>query len=636
MPPPGLPPPGILTENLEQRAVNRLIAEGLLTVGQLARLRDEAKRWSMPIGEVVQALGGISGLTWARALAAAGDYEFADLRRDPPAPELLSARLRGDYIRLGLMPWKRLSDGTIAVAAVAPERPGVAEWIDHNLPDTPTRLAVTGRFDVLWAVQNAFDEVAREEASEALHIATPELSAKTTFSGRQIFAIWALFSLLMAGFCFAPLVTAVLLSAGVTAVYTATFLFRFLLTWVGADRRVDISVSPAEIAALNDAELPVYTVLVPMYHEREVLPILVDSMRKLDYPRAKLDVKLVLEANDQETIDAAKALGAESLFEIIRVPHSQPKTKPKACNYALRFARGEYTVVFDAEDIPEPDQLKKVVAIFRRSPPEVACVQARLNYFNRDDNFLTRMFTLEYSQWFDYLLPGLHELNIPIPLGGTSNHFRTAKLIELGAWDPYNVTEDADLGVRLSQAGCRVAVVNSTTFEEANGVLKSWINQRSRWIKGYMQTWLVHMRRPVQLYRRLGLVGFLGFQMFIGFPPLTALINPLLWLAFIVSLFAGSERVALLFPGPVLFMALFNLLVGNAMYVYFNTVAAAKRHYYALVPWGFLAPAYWVLHSIAGYKAFGQLLFNPHYWEKTPHGTSATTQSVLARVAGPR
>ncbi|MGH7057380.1 MAG: glycosyltransferase family 2 protein, partial [Acetobacteraceae bacterium] len=323
---------------------------------------------------------------------------------------------------------------------------------------------------------------------------------------------------------------------------------------------------------------------------------------------------------------------AEDLFEIIRVPESYPKTKPKACNYAFRFARGDYTVIFDAEDIPEPDQLRKVVALFRASGPEVACIQARLNYFNWNDNFLTRMFTLEYSHWFDYLLPGLHLLRIPIPLGGTSNHFRTKVLQELGGWDPYNVTEDADLGIRLTEAGYRVAVVNSTTFEEATGRLPSWINQRSRWIKGYMQTWLVHMRHPVSLYKRLGFVGFTGFHLFIGFPPFTALINPLLWATFVVSLLIGPSRVAALFPAPVLILAVFDLLIGNAMSIYFNLVAVAKRQWFGLVPWGMLAPLYWALHSIAAYKALAQLIHNPHYWEKTTHGTSARTKEAVAAL----
>lgn len=614
-------------------ALDRLVDTGRLSVGQREAVIETCRITHAKLPDALSALYGVTGILWAQTLAAASGLALADLRTDPPDPTLLHADDRNLYLRHLFIPWRRHSDGVVVVAARDPEDPAVRRIMRERMPGCAFEFAITGKFDVIWAVQYAFDLGMSEEAREALFRRNPDLSAKTTLSAGQRRTFLLLAVALGLGLSFATMSTLLVLSALVSALYTALFVFRGMLTVIGSGRRNDISVGPAELSRLTDKELPTFTVLVPMYREAEVLPILVDSIRRLDYPRAKLDVKLVLEAGDSETIEAAKALGAADFFEIIRVPESYPKTKPKACNYALRFARGAYTVIFDAEDIPEPDQLRKVVAFFKTSPPDVACVQARLNYFNRDDNFLTRMFTLEYSHWFDYLLPGLYRLNIPIPLGGTSNHFRTDVLHELGAWDPYNVTEDADLGVRLTQAGYRVGVVNSTTFEEANGVWRSWINQRSRWIKGYMQTWLVHMRHPVTLYRRLGAVGFLGFQMFIGFPPFTALINPLLWLAFCASVVIGPAYVAALYPGPILILALFDLLIGNAMYVYFNIVAVSKRRWYGLVPWGMLAPAYWALHSVAAYKALLQLISRPHYWEKTTHGTSARTRETIASLA---
>jgi cellulose synthase/poly-beta-1,6-N-acetylglucosamine synthase-like glycosyltransferase len=620
----------------EARAAAALVAAGMLAPAALARAEADAARWGTGLGETLLAAGVVTSFEWARALAEVTGLPLADLRAAPPDPGLLDLVDRDDYVRLGFMPWRREADGTMVLAATRPFAADTIAWVRRNSPGCPVGFAVTSRFDILWGVQRAFDDVTDIEAREALFSMRPEQSAKVVFTIPHVVALWLILSALLAGLAAAPVATIAAVSGAVSLIYLATFLFRFLLTWVGASRRVDISVSAAEVASLRDEDLPVYTVLVPMYREAEVLPVLVDSIRKLDYPRAKLDVKLVLEAGDSETIEAAKALGTESIFEILRVPHSRPKTKPKACNFALRFARGEYCVIFDAEDMPEPDQLKKAVALFRRSGPELACVQARLNYFNRDDNFLTRMFTLEYSQWFDFLLPGLHRLRVPIPLGGTSNHFRTETLVRLGAWDPYNVTEDADLGVRLTQQGYRTTVVNSTTFEEANGVLRSWISQRSRWIKGYMQTWLVHMRDPVGLWRSLGPIGFLGFQLFIGFPPMTALINPLLWLAFVISLAADPELVAPYFPGWVVYVAMFNLLLGNAMYIYFGVIAAVKRRWYHLVPWGLLAPAYWMLHSAAALKALWQLFLKPHHWEKTQHGTSAATREVLAALAHAR
>ncbi len=619
----------------EDAVLALLQQQGLLDHATLERAQAQARAWAMTVQDTLMADGAISPKAWAKAVAEASGLPLADMVKHPADPTLLDPLDRDFYLAQGVVPWRRDADGTLVLACIRPRTPELLAWAERRFPGQPIAWAATAKFDILWTLQQVFDHLADLAAREALFLRTPELSAKMVFTVPQVIFAAGMVSVLLLGLWVAPITTLVACSTFITSFYLLSFGFRFLLTWVGAGHEVDISVTDAEIAALNPEELPTYTVLVPMYKEKEVLPILVHSIRRMDYPRAKLDVKLVLEADDIETIEAAKELHAEGIFEIIRVPKSHPKTKPKACNYALHFARGELCVVFDAEDMPEPDQLKKAVALFNRSPPEVVCVQARLNYFNRQENFLTRMFTLEYSNWFDYLLPGLHVLRVPIPLGGTSNHFRTQILRDLGAWDPYNVTEDADLGVRLTQAGYEVAVVNSTTFEEANGVLPSWINQRSRWIKGYMQTWLVHMRNPVRLYRRLGGVGFWGFHFFVGFPVLTALLNPVLWLTTVATLIWGSAAVDVFFPPPVIYLAIFNLVVGNAMYVYLTMVAAAKRGWFMLMPWALLAPAYWVLHSVAAYKAFWQLLLRPHYWEKTQHGTSTATQAALAAIATP-
>ena len=333
------------------------------------------------------------------------------------------------------------------------------------------------------------------------------------------------------------------------AFYLGNFVFKGLLVAVGGGRSTERDVS-IEIAAraLRDDELPVFTVLVPMFREPQMLPRLAESLRALDYPLGKLDIKLVLEAEDEETIAVAQTLGLEGVFEVIRVPPSQPQTKPKACNFALRFARGEYLVIYDAEDRPEPDQLRKVVETFRRAPPNTACLQCRLSYYNASENWLTRMFTLDYALWFDLVLPGLERLGIPIPLGGTSNHFKIDVLRELHAWDPFNVTEDADLGIRLTQKGYRVGVVDSTTFEEASCRAGQWIRQRTRWIKGYMQTFLVHTRRPIRCCAPPGRSGFLGFVFFIGGTVLSGLLNPIFWTLYLLELELKHGRLHDLTP----------------------------------------------------------------------------------------
>lgn len=368
--------------------------------------------------------------------------------------------------------------------------------------------------------------------------------------------------------------------------------------------------------------LPVYTVLVPVYNEPEVVPILIEALRQLDYPQEKLDVLLLLEEKDQVTLEASRAANPPGFVRFILIPDSQPKTKPKACNYGLAFARGEYLTIYDAEDIPDPDQLLKAVWAFKNGPSNLACVQAALNYFNRDENFLTRMFTLEYSYWFDCLLPGLESFKFPIPLGGTSNHFRTDLLRELGGWDPFNVTEDADLGIRASQRGYVVGVINSTTYEEANCQTKNWIRQRSRWIKGYMQTWLVHNRNPWRSIRKLGFKNWLAYQFFIGGTIVAFLSSPFLWLIYFYWLLTRETWLVYLFPSWTLYLSLLCLLLGNALGIYLNMTAVFRRRYFQLLPYALLNPIYWQLHSIASYMALWQLFTKPFYWEKTQHGLS--------------
>jgi cellulose synthase/poly-beta-1,6-N-acetylglucosamine synthase-like glycosyltransferase len=397
--------------------------------------------------------------------------------------------------------------------------------------------------------------------------------------------------------------------------YLSNAVFRAWLFWVGAEQADAEDKSPK-----SARPLPLYTVLIPLYREANMLPQLGAALRSLNYPRRLLDVKLVVEEDDDETIVAANKAAADGLFEVIEVPPGEPRTKPRACNYALQFARGEFLVIFDAEDQPEPDQLLKAVTAFRRLPEEVACLQARLNFFNARECWITRMFALDYALWFDFLLPGLDKLGIPMPLGGTSNHFRVEALRAINAWDPFNVTEDADLGIRLSRLGMRVKTLDSTTYEEATNGVGNWLRQRTRWLKGYMQTWLVHMRAPRQLLRNAGVGGFFGFQFFVGGTVLSALLNPLLWSLFLMSYFFDLPSIGLLDASRS--VSGFALLLGNALFAYLAMLGPYRRGWIDLSPFALLAPIYWLLISAAAYRALWQLARNPWHWEKTPHGVS--------------
>jgi glycosyltransferase XagB len=392
---------------------------------------------------------------------------------------------------------------------------------------------------------------------------------------------------------------------------------------------VTAPVPEARAAGLRAADpdptdLPRYSVLVPLYREAEVVPALLRALGALIYPAERIEYFLICEADDAQTLAAARDGAArDHRFRVIAVPPCAPRTKPKALNYALTFATGDCVVVYDAEDRPDADQLLKAARAFSEGPAALACLQARLNWYNRNDNWLTRAFALEYAMWFDYLLPGLERLGAPIPLGGTSNHFKTRALVAAGAWDPFNVTEDADLGLRLMRMGGTVATLDSTTLEEATSTIPAWLKQRSRWIKGYMQTWLVQMRDPVRLWQAAGAPGFAAFQLFVGGVVVTALVNPVLW---IVSL-GALVFWALDAPGPLvdfgLIPAAVSLLLGNAALIYLNMLCVLRRGWLDLVPAALATPLYWALISCAGYRAAHQLVVNPFYWDKTEHGAGA-------------
>jgi glycosyltransferase involved in cell wall biosynthesis len=606
-----------------------LLRKGLLTPERLEEALALGRRWRMRLGDVVTAKGFARPIDVQKALAERLGLPFVDLRAEPADPTLLSAANLDDYVRARAIPWRRGPDGTLWFASADPQATEAA--LKAKGIDGPWAMAVATSLDLSLALQERFRAEMTAEAVDALWQRDPTFSAKVVMTPRQKAVAVGMVAALAGAFALAPLWTAVAASVVLTLLFVGIVAFKGFLCLMGAATKgIDIAVTDAEARAIPDEELPTFTILVPMYKEPDVLPILAAALRRLDYPISKLDIKLVLEEDDADTIEAARRLGLEGVFQILRVPPSQPRTKPKACNYALALARGEFCVIYDAEDKPEPDQLRKVVAAFRKGGDAVACIQARLNYFNARENVLTRLFALDYALWFDHCLPALDRLGIPIPLGGTSNHFRTDLLRALGGWDPYNVTEDADLGARITQKGFRVGVVNSTTWEEACSKLWPWIRQRSRWMKGYAQTWLVHMRHPVHLWRSCGWKGFLGFQAFVGGTVLSCLLSPVLWLLYLAWLLTGTKLLDPLYPGIVMPISLAGLLVGNAFFVYMAVLAPMKRpNLRGIALWGLLSPVYWLLASVACWRGVLQLLDRPHHWEKTPHGISAHTAAEL-------
>ena len=373
-----------------------------------------------------------------------------------------------------------------------------------------------------------------------------------------------------------------------------------------------------------------------MYKEPEVIPQMVRGLMDMDYPTDRMDVQLLLEEDDEATLAAARATPMPPSFRVTVVPPSFPRTKPKACNIGLGLARGEYLVIYDAEDRPEPDQLRKAVLAFEAAGPKVACVQSCLNFYNPRQNLLTRFFTGDYSSWFDLQLPGLAARKAVIPLGGTSNHFRTAILRDLLGWDAYNVTEDCDLGVRLCRAGYTTAMVDTTTWEEACSSVPFWIRQRTRWIKGYIQTWFVHMRSPLRLLRELGLRNFLHFQALVGGVCLSFLLNPIFWALALLWFLVRPAGIDRLFPGPVFAIGAFCLFAGNFLFVYTILLGCYRRRQDRLLWANLLAPFYWVLMSVAGWRAFFQFFRNPFLWEKTQHALGKPQTPKVRKSESPK
>jgi cellulose synthase/poly-beta-1,6-N-acetylglucosamine synthase-like glycosyltransferase len=385
-----------------------------------------------------------------------------------------------------------------------------------------------------------------------------------------------------------------------------------------------------ELPRMPDDRLPVYTVIAALYREAKLVAPLMQAIDALDYPREKLQVILAIEPNDLATRAAIARLGAMPHVQVLIAPAIGPKTKPKALNCALPFARGSFTAVFDAEDRPDPGQLRAALDAFRSDDADVGCAQASLCIHNFEESWLSQMFAAEYAGQFDVFLPGLAAMRMPLPLGGSSNHFRTEALRVVGGWDAYNVTEDADLGFRLARFGYRSVTFDSTTHEEAPIRFKAWLGQRSRWMKGWMQTWSVHMRKPRQLWREAGPRGFLTLNIIVGGNVLTALAYPVLVgeVAIYLITKAAGGAPGWLFSGWLAPLHVATIAAGLLSTLIIGLMGLYRRG--RLRSGWILAatPIYWGLLSIAAWRALWQLWADPYRWEKTEHGLTQSRPST--------
>lgn len=455
-------------------------------------------------------------------------------------------------------------------------------------------------------------------------------------------------------FAVAVLVAAMLFPAvmlGIFTVIAVGLLVAMLVLRLAALRLVLASwrqkppLSPPEAAPLafrspdargpREPPMPLISVLVPLLRESQIAERLVRRLSLLDYPRERLEILLIVEARDWMTKRALARAVLPDWMRIVEVPIGPVQTKPRALNYALALARGSLIGVYDAEDAPEPDQLRKVAAAFALAPPEVVCLQGALDFYNPRQSLLTQLFTLDYACWFRVLLPGISKMGLVIPLGGTTLFFRRKALQTLGGWDAWNVTEDADLGLRLARRGWRTELLPSTTYEEATSEVLPWVRQRSRWIKGYAMTWACHMRRPAELWRDLGPRRYCWLQVMLLAPILQPLLAPCLW-SFWLLLF-GLPHPLQPALGWVAMWALIGIFVAAELAsITICIVALRATRHRGLGMVSPLLQAYGWLASFAAWKALIELILNPFYWDKTFHGHSRQGQSASIRRASTR
>ncbi|MGZ3755826.1 MAG: glycosyltransferase family 2 protein [Mucilaginibacter sp.] len=602
-----------------------LIKDGFITAADKEKMDDFSSRSELSFIKVALNYGYISRKNYERSLGQAG-YKLAHVRDEVYDVEVLKKielKFADKHLALPL----RIENNKVVTLMADPSDRLFIDFIKFTY-DLEPRIILASDLDITWMSHILLGEKYVKSAVFELLNRDPKSSALITFTNYQLISVFSVIALVAIGMVLDFKDTTIVINILLSLFFVISIVFKLFLALVGSRFELHQAVTRQEVKDVVDDDLPIYTIHLPVYKEDRLIKKLIWNLQSIDYPREKLDIKLLIEEDDDKTLNAVRNLDFPAIFEVIVVPFHMPKTKPKACNYGLHFSRGEYLTIYDAEDIPDTDQLKKVIAMFAKLPANYICIQSALNYFNRNENFLTRMFTLEYSYWFDYMLPGLDTFDIPIPLGGTSNHFKFEYLLELGGWDPFNVTEDADLGVRAYAKGYKVAIINSTTYEEANNEPFNWIRQRSRWIKGYMQSYLVHMRDPVKLWKTIGWKGFLGFNFFIGATPITFLVYPILLTFFLCYVIFDMTSIKSFFPDWVLFMCIFNLMIGNILMIYVNMMAVFKRRYYELILFAVANPIYWLMHSFAAYKGLYQLVFNPFYWEKTNHGLSKMNSPV--------
>ncbi|WP_235829731.1 glycosyltransferase [Frigidibacter oleivorans] len=606
-----------------------------MTAEVLARAQAVAGPGDKALADLLLAEGAIAEPALTAALARQWALPQLDPRRDGarPDPRLIDAMGAATCLRHALLPWRQAGAVTLLAAA----RPSVfltrRDEIEAALGPCALALAPEAQIRAALldcrATRLARAAEAQAPAATSCRGSDPRRAAEAALLALLAAAIWLIV---------APLTALALLAAAVLGLLVAVQALKLAALvaaiWPAPAFAPPEPPGPA-LARAEAARLPFVSVMVPMFREPDIAPRLLARLGQLDYPRHRLEVLLVIEACDHTTRAALAGAGLPGWMRVVSVPAGPVQTKPRALNYALNLCRGSVIGVWDAEDAPDPGQIRAVAARFATAPEDVVCLQGILDFYNPATNWLARMFTIEYAAWFRLFLPGLARLGLVVPLGGTTLFFRRRALEALGGWDAHNVTEDADLGLRIARAGLRTELIATVTREEANCRTIPWVKQRSRWQKGFLMTWAAHMRAPRALWRDLGGRRFLGLQVLLAGTVGQALFAPLLWSFWLIAAGLPHPLQAVLPPAGLRAMVALFLLAEAATLAAgaIATRGPAHRH---LWPWMPLLHLYNMLGTLSAWKALREIVVKPFYWDKTQHGIYDADPAAVPEATLPR
>lgn len=616
--PTALPQPGI--DEGRPRLGEILCARGLINTTQVDECLSRQRRMDVRLGELLRYHTGLDSRALQQALEHQWESGPLDLDAFPPDPSLILQLGLSECFEMRAMPWRRIGGATV-IAAVHPDQ-FLAMKAEYEALFGPVMLAVVSEQDLTSCLSRLFPDVLNTRAETRI---TPSESCRSWRGDRFQWISAGVFAGLAAGFFSAPVTALLGLLALALVVLVASLMLKVAALWaLLCDRPVTVPGNVLTLHPTVETRLPVVSLLVPLFQEEQIAERLVRQLRRIKYPEALLDVCLVVEDDDPVTQRTLARTDLPGWMRVLRAPHGTLRTKPRALNYALDFCRGSIVGVYDAEDSPDPDQIALVVTRFADAHPDVACLQGRLAFYNSAQNWFSRCFAIEYATWFGVVLPGIARLGLAVPLGGTTLFFRTHILRDLGGWDAFNVTEDADLGIRLTRHGYRTELIDTETREEANCHGWAWVRQRSRWIKGYAMTYATHMQHPVQLWRDLGPHAFLGFQvMFLG-SLLQALLAPALWTGwlFLLAIPHPAEEIV---RTPTMIAIVSILVISGILNFTLSTLALQRSGQIRLLPWALVMNIYHMMATLAAYKALVELMFRPFFWDKTAHGLSTTS-----------